>query len=59
MTKCEGHTTANLVDSLFKNVGKTTPCIQFKSSASVFLPSTISVIALGSLATLLGHIGFE
>lgn len=59
MTKCEGHTTANLVDSLFKNVGKTTPCIQFKSSASGFLPSTISVITLGSVAVLLGRLGLE
>lgn len=59
--KCSEPTPANIVESLFEFVRKSTPCSQFKSAQVIknsagSLQSTIFVITLGSLAILLGRL---
>lgn len=61
--KCGEPTPANIIESLFEFVRRSTPCSKFKSaqvqkSVASSLESTISFTALGSLAILLGRIGY-
>lgn len=58
--KCGEPTPANIIESLFEFVRRSTPCSQFKSaqvqkSVAPSLQSTISFTALGNLAILLGR----
>lgn len=62
--KCGEPTPANIVESLFEFVRRSTPCSKFQSaqvhkSTGVSLQSTISITALGSLSVLLGRLGYE
>lgn len=60
--KCGEPTPANIVESLFEFVRRSTPCSKFISSkiqksAGISLQSTISLSALGGLTVMLGRIG--
>lgn len=62
--KCGEPTPANIVESLFEFVRRSTPCIQFQSakvqkSSSASLQSMISVIPLSSLTIIFGRFGYE
>lgn len=62
LEKCGEPTPANIVESLFEFVRRSTPCSKFKSvqshkSEGISLKSTISLSALSSLTVLLGRIG--
>jgi len=64
LKKCGEPTPANIVESLFEFVRRSTPCSKFKSaqmqnSMAPSLQSTISFTALGSLSILLGRIGYQ
>lgn len=63
LEKCGEPTPANIIESLFEFVRRSTPCSKFKSaqihkSDGVSLKSTISLSALGGLTVLLGRIGY-
>jgi hypothetical protein len=62
--KCGEPTPANIIESLFEFVRRSTPCSKFQSaqtqkSTGVSLQSTISITALSSLTILLGRIGYD
>jgi len=64
LKKCGEPTPANIVESLFEFVRRSTPCSKFKSSQlqssmAPSLQSTISFTALGSLSILLGRVGYQ
>jgi len=62
--KCGEPTPANIMESLFEFVRRSTPCSKFQSakvqnnSSGDSLPSTISIIALSSLTIILGRFGY-
>lgn len=64
LSKCGEPTPANIIESLFEFVRRSTPCSKFqsaqirKTSTGVSLHATISITALCSLAILLDRIGF-
>ncbi|KAE9541327.1 hypothetical protein AGLY_004572 [Aphis glycines] len=64
LEKCGEPTPANIIESLFEFVRRSTPCSKFQSaqtrkkSSGVSLHATISITALCSLTLLLGRIGF-
>lgn len=64
LKKCGEPTPANIVESLFEFVRRSTPCSKFKSSQlqssiAPSLQSAISLTALGSLSILFGRIGYQ
>lgn len=64
LEKCGEPTPANIIESLFEFVRRSTPCSKFQSaqtrkkSSGVSLHATISITALCSLTLLLGQIRF-
>lgn len=64
LSKCGEPTPANIIESLFEFVRRSTPCKEFqsaqvrKTSAGVSLHAMISITALSSLTILLSRIGF-
>lgn len=64
LEKCGEPTPANIIESLFEFVRRSTPCSKFqgaqtrKKSAGVSLHATIYITALCSLTILLSRIGF-
>lgn len=65
LSKCGEPTPANIIESLFEFVRRSTPCSKFqsaqvrKTSAGVSLHAMISITALSSLTILLVRIGFN
>lgn len=64
LEKCGEPTPANIIESLFEFVRRSTPCSKFQSaqirkkSAGISLHATISIVALCGLSILLGRIEF-
>lgn len=64
LEKCDGPTSANIIESLFEFVRQSTPCSKFKSaevskrSGGFSLQSTIYLtVLLSSLSILIGRFG--